>query len=284
MEAEYLKLYSKTEQERMKALDKLFRDWKKVVGDPTWYWFIPDGFYPKYLSQTTRILYIARDSYDLYGDEDENGERTYIEKFIRQYLAGRMDNNGNSNSVNINRNKFHKMLIQVAYGLINDFPWSANNPKAKQVLSASEICEGGKVFERATFAFMNLCKWSHENGEEADKNKNENNKGWKTDWTAVKEFVEKSATKTRNFFLEEINLLDPNIIITLNLRPNLIAQWTGHLAKRVEIDENCCVYRLSSGDKERMIFDSWHFSTTRKSEERDIYNPLLKMTRKWYPR
>lgn len=41
--------------------------------------------------------------------------------------------------------------------------------------------------------------------------------------------------------------------------------------------------RRADGKKERMIFDSWHFSA-RKSEERDIYNPLWEMTRKWCPR
>ena len=274
MKAEYLNLYSKTEQKRMQVLKALFEEWQDVVGDKDGYWFIPDGFYPKYLGQTTRVLYIARDSYDLYGEDDPLGETTYIEKFVRQYLAGRMDSQNTRNGVNINRIKFHKMLIQVAYGLIHNCPWTAKDPDAPQIPYASEICEGGKVFERATFAFMNLCKWSHESTQ-----------GTKAAWDAVNEFVDKSATQKRNFFLEEIDLLDPNIIITLNLGPDLIARWTGNSAKCVDSrNENCFVYRLSSGNKERMIFDSWHFSATRKSEERDIYNPLLKMTRKYYPR
>lgn len=271
MKAEYLKLYSKTEQAKLHALEALFTKWEKMVGDREGYWFVPDGFYPRYFAQKTKILYIGRDAYNVY--------ESYITQFMQQYLTGRMGDNG----VNINRVKFHKMLIKVAYGLIHDCPWRATKAHPEQIPSAFEICQDGKVFERATFAFMNLCKWTHEHVKEGGKDEKEKGTGWGVDREAVDEFVNKSVTQKRNFFLEEIELLDPDIIITLHHMPNLIARWTGNLAKRVATNGNCCVYRLSNGKHERMIFDPWHFSSW-KSEERDIYNPLWKMTRKWCPR
>ena len=273
MKAEYLKLYSKAEQTRLRALDALFTKWEKTVGDRKGCWFVPDGFYPHYFLKKTRILYMGRDAYDLYGKEDVYGETTYIEKFIRQYLAGKMDSAKGPNTVGINRVKFHKMLIQVAFGLLHDCPWMATTPDELYVPYASEICENEQVFDDAPFAFMNLCKWSHESTE-----------GTHANWDAISEFVDKSATQKRNFYLEEIEILNPDIIITLNFGPDLIARWTGNAAKCVDsTNENCFVYRLACGKKEYMIFDSWHFSA-RKSEERAIYNPLWEMTRKWCSR
>ena len=123
--AKYLNLYSAEEQLLLQQLKKLFESWKREVGDRhDGYWFVPDGFYPRYFSQKPRILYMARDAYDLYGDDDESDEKTYIEKFLRQYLAGRMDDGQHMDGRCINRVKFHKMLIQVAYGIVHGCLWS----------------------------------------------------------------------------------------------------------------------------------------------------------------
>ena len=266
MKTKYLNLYSPTEKQLLRQLDDLFKRWESTVGDKpdSGYWFIPDGFYPKYFSQKPRILYMARDAYDLYGADDERGERTYTEKFLRQYVDGRMDDGKRKDGICINRVKFHKMLIQVAYGIVHNCHWS-------KVPYASEICAGGAVFDRVSFAFMNLCKWSHESD---DKSK----PGTGADWTAINEFMEKSLTTETNFFLQEIQLLQPDIIISMNLGPEIIKRVFGE--KVIQIDNtnpNCYAYSIEEAKNLNpiLVLDSWHFSARNKKEQTEIYEPLL---------
>ena len=267
MMAKYLNLYSAEEQLLLQQLKKLFESWKREVGDRhDGYWFVPDGFYPRYFSQKPRILYMARDAYDLYGDDDESDEKTYIEKFLRQYLAGRMDDGQHMDGRCINRVKFHKMLIQVAYGIVHGCLWS-------QLPYASEICADGTVFNRVSFAFMNLCKWSHESDDESKS-------GTGADWVAINEFVAKSLTTETNFFLEEIRLLRPDIIISMNLGPEMIGRVFGEKVTQIDNkNPNCYAYSLKVEKKLSPIFvlDSWHFSSRNKSEQTEVYEPLLKV-------
>lgn len=268
MKQEDRKKYSAQEAKLLDQLEKLFSDWRNAAEEPDGFWFVPDGFYPNYLSQNPKILYIARDSYDLYGDVDAFGEKTYIEKFLRQYLLGRVDDGGNPNGKSINSAKFHKMLIQVAYGILHECSWnqSADNPSKPWVPSASEICDGGKIFEKVSFAFMNLCKWSHESDDA----------GINAAWDAISEFVEKSVTGGTNYILEEISLLSPDIIITMNLGPERIAHFSQGKAKLIDDkNPNCYVYQLETNKGSIALFDTWHFSSS-KDEKTEIYNPLAK--------
>lgn len=185
---------------------------------PSGFWFIPDGFYPNYLRQNPRILFIGRDAHDLYGEDDENGEMTYIEKFLPLYLSGRMGDTKRS----INGAKFHKLLIEVAYGIIHECSWniSEGNPSKPHVPFASDICgEDEKVFDRVSFAFMDLCKWSHDSGDGSAN-------GTGVVWDAVDAFIDHSAKGNRNFILEELSLLSPDIVISMNLGQELISRFS----------------------------------------------------------
>lgn len=260
MKSEYRKLYSLEEQKLLDKLGKLFTEWRKAIGNGRG-WFVSDGFYPKYLSQKPKILYMGRDAYNLYDD--------YIEQFLPQYLTGRMGDAGKS----IDGVRFHKMLIQVAYGILHGCSWNESDeePMRPVVPPASEICEGGRIFDQVSFAFMNLCKRTHE-AESVE----ETNADWKADWKLIREFVEKSTTGSRNFIMEEISLRAPDIIITMNFGPNRIKQFSGGAARLIGDDNpDCYVYRLETPRGTSMIFDPWHFSA-RKSEELSIYNPLTK--------
>lgn len=266
MKTKYLNFYSTTEKQLLRQLDKLFKRWERTVGDgpDSGYWFIPDGFYPGYFSQKPKILYMARDAYDLYGIDDKRGERTYIEKFLRQYLAGRMDDGKHVDGICINRVKFHKMLMQVAYGIVHSCRWN-------QIPYASEICADGNVFDHVSFAFMNLCKWSHESD---DKSKS----GTGADWTAINEFVEKSLTTETNFFIDEIRLLRPDIIISMNLGPGIIKKVFGEKVTRIDnTNPNCYAYCLEVAKNLApiLVLDPWHFSARNKDEQTEIYEPLL---------
>ena len=152
------------------------------------------------------------------------------------------------------------MLIKVAYGILHECNWT-------QIPPASEICDGGKIFDKASFAFMNLCKWSHES----------NDVGTKADGQAISDFVRASISGGTNYILEEISLLSPDIIITMNLGCELIEQFSEKKAKLIYPDNpNCYVYRLETEKGSIALFDTWHFSSSKK-EETEIYNPLAKL-------
>ena len=59
MKEEHKKLYSRDEVKLLGELDALFEEWRKTVGDKEDSWFIPDGFYPKYLVQKPKIAILV---------------------------------------------------------------------------------------------------------------------------------------------------------------------------------------------------------------------------------
>ena len=75
--------------------------------------------------------------------------------------------------------------------------------------------------------------------------------------------------------MDEITMLAPDIIITMNFGPELIARLSAGAAKLVDSENpNCYTYHLETRQRTAMLFDSWHF-TGRKSEVFCIYNPLI---------
>lgn len=150
MKEEIKRFYSQKEQKLLKKLDELFVIWeKRFEGENGW--FIRDGFYPGYLGARKKILFIARDCYDIY-------DGCYISNFIPQYTSGLM-NGPNGSKKNINLVRFHKLLIQVAYGILKGdkapLSWS-------DIPYARDICETGQIFHDVSFAFMELGKLSHD--------------------------------------------------------------------------------------------------------------------------
>lgn len=261
------KTYSPEELKLRETLLALLEEWWKQVGDPKEGdgCFVYDGFYPNYLAQKPKILFLGRDAYDIWEDN-------YIDKFLPHYLSGQWNS---QTGESINSAKFHKMLIEVAYGILHECSWnkSAEEPEKESVPYASEICESGRIFEQVSFAFMNLCKWSHWSGEGC---------GVYADWNAIGEFVEKSMAGGRNFIMEEIALLAPDIIITMNFQEDVIKKFTGGSAILVDAtNPDCFVYRLELPHGTAMLFDSWHFAST-KSEEYCIYNPLFEQIDRYW--
>lgn len=255
--------YSKEELRILDKLDALFSCWKETCEDLDGY-FVGDGFYPNFLKQKPKILFIGRDAYDLYGEDDQQGECTYIEKFIRQYISGTMDGDRN-----INAFKFHKMLIQMSYGIIHRTEW-------RKVPCAAEICRDGRIFDRVSFAFMNICKMSHESCSK---------EGTNASWGLINQFLDRSITAERNYLCEEIELLNPDMIITLNLGPVYIDKIFGSGKTDAKcVDDKCCdcwTYSVRLPNRVIPAFDTWHFSSRNKREEDNIFNPVMNAWNNW---
>jgi hypothetical protein len=259
-------LYSKRERDLLRRLDRLFIEWQRQWDGDTG-WFVWDGFYPGYLNMSKKILFLGRDSYDVYNNYDfPNPHGNYISDFIPRYQNGCMDD-----GKNINRVRFHKLLLQVAYGLLHNrspIEW-------QDVLDAKSICENGLIFDEVSFAFMNLAKVSHESCEPC---------GVNADWAKI-DFAVDFSTKNRNFIREEVELLAPDLIIAMNLNENPLGRdyyksiFGENIAKSKIFVDDCTIYEVTLPCMKHIpLLDCWHFSG-RFSEEIYIYRPIINALR-----
>lgn len=254
----FLNLYTSSEHDLLIKLGALFEEWNNVYKEyqkgkselQNYEMIVPDGFYPNYLFQKPKILFIGRESYTIEGCN-------YIDLFIDHYLAGRT---GYNNCKPINKDKFHKLLIQVAYGLIYGKDWD-NTPYA------ADICHKGNIFEKVSFAFMNLSKLSNNLDGQNTTN---------TNWSLFDHAVNMSLNCGRNFILDEIKLLDPDLIITMNLGRHRLKKVFGKMLEFEDNDWRKYKVKFPEKDKKCLLIDSWHFSSTKKDKE-EIHDPILKI-------
>lgn len=261
MKGQYLEMCSDEERRLKSKLDKLFAEWQ-LSWDGKTGWFVWDGFYPGYLNMPKKILFLGRDSYDVYNTYDHPIPHCcYISDFIPRYQSGCMDD-----GTSINRIRFHKLLLQVAYGLLcKDSPIAWEN-----VLDAKSICDSGIIFNAVSFAFMNLCKLSHESCEPC---------GVNADWNKI-DFAVNFSTDRRNFLKEEMELLSPDLIIAMNLNANPFGRdyyksvFGDDISKaNIQVDD-CDIYNVVLNKKQVPFLDCWHFSG-RFREKDYIYQPIV---------
>ena len=257
MKEEIKRFYSQKEQKLLKKLDELFVIWEKRFEVENG-WFIRDGFYPGYLGARKKILFIARDCYDIY-------DGCYISNFIPQYTSGLMNGpNGSKKSINLVR--FHKLLIQVAYGILKGdkapLSWS-------DIPYARDICETGQIFHDVSFAFMELGKLSHDS----------ESAGTGADWGKISSSVSIS-TDGDNLLRREIDLLSPDLIIGMNLNENPDGKDYYSIVFEKDISKtssqicDCAIYQVRLTPKRSIpLLDCWHFSG-RFSEEKFIWRPI----------
>ena len=207
---------------------------------------VSDGFYPNYTRQPVKILFMGRESYDLTGWD-------YIEVFINHYLNGKTGPKGGQR--NINRDRFHKMLIQVAYGIIHQKTWN-------ETPSAAEICENRGIFDRVSFAFMNLSKLSNENTTPGHRG---------TDWNLVNTSLNMTLNKG-NLILQEITALDPDLIVCMNFERDRLCRVFGNDLKI--FDNEWFKYHLDIKGKKILLLDQSHFSATRGISEQEIFDGI----------
>ena len=264
MKEEIKSLYSQKEQLLLTKLDKLFVEWQKRWDGENG-WFIRDGFYPGYLGSRKKILFFARDCYDMYELADED-YGCYISTFIPQYAEGLL-NGPNGRKKSINGVKFHKLLIQVAYGILQ----GDNAPLAwSDIPYARDICETGQMFRDVSFGFMELGKLSHESCDPA---------GTGADWEKISTSVSFS-TNGDNLLRREIDLLAPDLIIGMNLNDNPDGKdyysivFGKDISKAALEISDCSVYQIHLTPKKSIpLLDCWHFSG-RFSEEKYIWEPI----------
>jgi hypothetical protein len=153
-------------------------------------YFISDGFFPGYYNQKIRVLFIGRETRYM----DDTGD--YIESMIKYYKEN-MDHN---------QKAFTRHLLYIIQGIKGKGKLEFENLKtandyAKEMVKTNDY----------GFAYMNISKYT-----------NCRDDGGNADFSLINRFLRDSNLENRNYFCEELEILNPDIIITGNL-------WEGHI-------------------------------------------------------
>ena len=221
------------------GIDDLMGRWKASLPEASRECFVADGPYPNYTRQRRRILFIAREAYG-------GGGWDYLEGFLPRYQG--------KEPLQERGGWFHHRLLWVAWGILKRRETWGDIPGLQALFPhfGKPEAEGG-----FSFAFMNANKLSDKDN-------------WQTDWGSFGHFVETSAA----FLLEEVALLHPDVIISMNMR------WHEAYQKALGIrtiehvlgNNDVALYRLPDGTP---LLDTWHFSAFNKSPDGNIYAPIV---------
>lgn len=214
--------------------------------------FVKDGFYPYYYSQKYKILYIGAEARGISGED-------YIEVLYNAYKENKVD----GIHINLKRNQIHNLLFQITYGIENDFK------EFEEIPPASELTDSFGTKSGISFAFMNLSKFSNDK------------KGFKKDTQLINNFIDISQNDSINFWNEQIEILNPDIIITLGLKGYLC-----HLGTVNKVyDDFHSVYNINVGQKVIKLIDSkYHFAYWIGNKKTEFYDPLIKIMKNLPPK
>lgn len=236
-------VYPNNELSKLNELTILFKEWQVAIGKKPEE-MVFDGFYPYYFSQEIRILFVGRESRGLTGSN-------YIEELSYAYQENKVG------AQHINTHSFHKRLLCIAYGL------NHNLQEWKDIPMASEITTSFGQPNGLSFAFMNISKISNENIH------------WTSDWELIKRSFTDS-TRKKNFIQEEIKILDPHVIISMNLGE--MTRVFGDL-REFKSDEKVTAFELELNDRTILVLDTFHFSSPTKLDVQDFYEPICESLR-----
>lgn len=233
-------------------IDKLIEEWRQSCENQSCenkLPFVSDGFYPYYTSQDVKILFVGKESYGLDGCD-------YIEVLYKAIKSKKIGKRG------ISQHKFHTLMLYVVYGLQHGFIDYESIPHAEQ------ICECFAEQNGISYAFMNLSKLSNESGETKAKNE------------LIDYFLDLSSSKS-DFFAREIELLNPDLIIGMNLNEGGKRdryKYLGELKNPRWYGDNnqvCAQKLITKNHKEYDFLDCYHFSAPRKKWKEDYYDPIV---------
>ena len=240
--------YTPEEQRMNNELNKLFDAWCSFLNTDEIKnrfcieHFVSDGFFPHYTAQNIKILFIGREALNI-------GGCSYIDIIHKCYK------NNYIYDRHINSHPFHRKLFKIAYGLTHGCPHWEEIPSPSDLTDSFATCDG------LSFAFMNLSKISNET------------ERWTADYATINSFLEDSAQSRMNFINKEIEILSPDLIITMNFADKF--KYLGNI-KAIPGNDGGTVHRYELEVNGKMIplFGTYHFSAV-KSDCNDFYNPLV---------
>lgn len=238
------------EIECKRTLDVLFKEWidqleATNIAESIKSTFIPDGFYPGYLSQRVRVLFIGRESLGI--------DLDYNKCLFMAYKNGRV---GGIPGKHLNAHKTHYLQFYIAYGFNHGFvPW-------KDIPRAFDLAKGMGIAGGISFAAINVSKFSN----------------WGNSWRLDRKLVRESLNVSRSggFLIRQIEILRPDVICSMNALSMASEQLGPHDYIDTLSSRDIDVYDYHYNDGVIVPFlDMWHFAAPRKSSFAHYYEPLV---------
>ena len=239
---------------KIKTIDELMDKWFKYSRSK---WpeavFVKDGPFCYYWQQKIKILFVARELPGKIDKGEEGSFTTYQDE--RECM--------------IKLGIFQSRLLYLAYGIINgestEQDWIASYDSGNGARKLNQkFAEDPKLCDGAfSYAAVNASKLLNSDGKKIGK--------------LFHAFI--SDEINRAFFLREINLLKPDIIISANLADlKFFKDFEGRIDPDVKSSyssENCTVWNYKSEKKDKQIpwLDTWHF-TAGKETFKCFYRPI----------
>jgi hypothetical protein len=249
--------YREDEFAKLKELSDLFCQWHEAVShserqylDYTATDLVFDGFYPAYFNQKIKVLFIGREARGISGFN-------YLELLWQCYTE-----NKRVGKQTLNQSQFHRRMLYVAYSLNNGLKDWDDIPYADKIGKQFGWLDNGKY--GLSFAFMNISKFSNDST------------NWKSDWSLINHSVQDSS-RNRNFIREELQILNPDIIITMNLGSKL--RLVSDCSK-VDQFESVSVYMTQN---QKLLLDTYHFSSLGMRDQNDFIEPINRSILKYRP-
>lgn len=247
-------VYPEAETSKLEVLRQLFQDWMQasIQAEPEMKELIEgmvfDGFYPHYFSRRPKILFIGREAREIEGFN-------YLDLLHAAYRRGK-----HIGSQHLNQNLFHRRMLYTAHGLLNGFPdW-------RDIPDASVIGDTFATPDGVSFAFMNLSKFSNES------------EFWPSNWRMIQDAV-RLATQQRKFIAEEIAILQPDLVISMNLE-GFFSALGEQVTPLPSTSRDVSAWRLISQGHASLLLDSFHFSAPGKRDLEHFYLPICDAVRR----
>lgn len=240
------------EIERMIRIDELMKEWSTYFHSQA-QWekaiFVEDGPFPYYWNQKVKILFIGR---ELYGNRNAGDPPTI--KYWDDEREG-MQKLG----------VFQSRLLYLAYGILHG---ECSEDTWKKMDTATKL---NSVFatdrdEAFSYAFMNASKILNEKSVYIDRD-------------IFGEFVKDKVNQA--FFVREIELLAPDIIVSGNLNDLRFWEFEEFKARLKPYNDlnchkdDCFVWKYKVGNKTITLLDAHHFSAPGDTFKK-FYEPICK--------
>ena len=214
--------------------------------------FAKDGFFPGYFSPENKkkVLFIGRETRNIGGYDFRDTSKDCFEKDF------------------YNGNNWWRHILYIVYGIHH-----GGKIAFSDIPQANEIVEEMLEKNEFSFAVVNVSKFS-----------NDSDTDWQTNTSLVDRFLKDSELEKTNFFQRELDILEPDVIITANLWDGKIKDDylelclpSENFSELKKLRENVAQYgKYNMNGKKIDYIDLYHFSAV-KNDEEYFYNPVMKI-------
>lgn len=220
--------------------------------------FVSDGFFPYYTQQKIKILFLGKESLGL-------GGLDYVDTLIKPIKTNNPRARGSSWSNN--KDPFWSKILYIAYGLNNGFcDYYKEMPWASDIGLHRFAVDGG-----ISFAFMNFSKFDNP-GEY-----------YSADYNTMWKYCEMVKRTGRNWHEEQIDLLNPDVIISMNIPGYILTIFKiDNWGSLFDTDSNSHgipyvdIGYLPVKNRKIPLINTYHFSAPGKAFDKCYYGPIVR--------